>query len=43
MKDVALYIEGISLDANLSWGAWMTGPAKTLTESILMGKLRAGR
>ncbi len=44
-KDVALWIEGINLDVSWSWAARMvrclTGPAKTLGESIPMEELRA--
>ena len=44
-KDVALWIEGINLDVSWSWAARMvrclTGPAKTLAESIPMEELRA--
>ena len=43
--DVALWIEGINLGVSWSWAARMvrclSGPAKTLGESILMGELRA--
>ena len=43
-KDVALWIEGVNLDVNWSWAARMvrnlTGPAKTLGESIPMVELR---
>ena len=44
-KDVALWIEGINLDVSWSWAARMvrclSGPAKTLAESIPMVELRA--
>ena len=42
---MALWIEGINLDVSWSWAARMarclTGPAKTLAESIPMEELRA--
>ena len=45
-KDVALWLEGVSLDVPWSWGSRMvrvlTGPAKTLGESIPVEELRAG-
>ena len=45
-KDVALWLKGVSLDVPWSWGSRMvrvlTGPAKTLGESIPVEELRAG-
>ena len=46
-KDVALWLEGINLEVNFSWAARMvrclSGPAKTLGESIPIEELRAGQ